>query len=334
MLRKNRLEEDKKLRYIEIINSNAEHLLGLIEDIIDISKIESGKVELSQDHVYVEEFFNDLRERFQPLKPQIDIRYDCGNVVSFMGDRVKLGQILSNLIGNALKFTLSGFIEYSVTIKDNSLVFKVRDSGSGIKKKDREKIFDRFVQGDRSIWMSRSGTGLGLSIAKAYIDKMGGKIWLDSKWGKGSTFWYSIPFVPVKTGSTKISVYDHDINRYDRRIKILVVEDNMPGLLLIEEIFKDMEVEIVHAGNGKEAVELASRYDFDIVLMDIKMPVIGGIEATRRIKAIIPDLPVVAVSAHAFTDEQEKAIQAGCSDYITKPVQKDELLRVISRIIK
>ena len=221
------------------------------------------------------------------------------------------------------------------------LIFKVQDTGSGIRKKDREKIFDRFVQGDRSIWMSRSGTGLGLAIVRAYVDKMGGKIWLDSKWGQGSTFWFSIPYVPSNVQNVPSHVQNRsktgsgdDKAVYDMKIKILVAEDDMPGFMLVEEILNERGAEIIHARNGKEAVDLAGRHDFDLILMDIKMPLMDGLEATRIIKSLKPGLPVVAVSAHAFTDEQERALQAGCNSYITKPLNKEELINVVSKILK
>ncbi len=341
LLKGDKLEEVKKHRYIEIINSNADHLLGLIEDIIDVSKIEAGNVELQKDPVYIDDLFRDIKTRFQSQNSQVEIRYDFENVGIFLGDRVKLSQILSNLIGNALKFTVKGFVEYSVARKDTMLIFKVQDTGSGIRKKDREKIFDRFVQGDRSIWMSRSGTGLGLAIVRAYVDKMGGEIWLDSKWGQGSTFWFSIPYVPSNVQNVPPHVQNwsktgsgDDNAVYDMKLKILVAEDDMPGFMLVQEILNERGAEIIHARNGKEAVDLAGRHDFDLILMDIKMPVMDGLEATRIIKSLKPGLPVVAVSAHAFTDEQERALQAGCNNYITKPLNKEELINAISKIPK
>jgi PAS domain S-box-containing protein len=334
LLKSDRLEEEKKNRYIEIINSNADHLLCLIEDIIDISKIETGNIEFHRDTVYIDELFRDLKTRFQAQNTRVEIRYDTNKVDIILGDRVKLSQILSNLIGNALKFTVKGFIEYTVARKDDMLIFKVQDTGTGIRKEDREKIFNRFVQGDRSIWMSRSGTGLGLAIARAYVDKMGGEIWLDSKWGQGSTFWFSIPYLQTDFKVPAVQQSGVDKTVFDMKFKILVAEDDAPGFMLIEEILNEKGAEITHARNGKEAVDHASRYDFDLVLMDIKMPVMDGLEATRIIKSIKPGLPVIAVSAHAFTDEQERALQAGCSNYITKPLYSEELISVISKVMK
>ena len=335
LLKKNKLTEGKKDKFIEIINSNAEHLLGLIEGIIDLSKIESGNVEISSETVDIEELFGELEERFSPLKPQLDMRFDNGAVKKFLGDRVKLDQILSNLIGNAVKFTVRGFIKCSVTREGDMLVFKVHDSGTGIRKKDQKKIFDRFVQGEHSIWMSRSGTGLGLSLVRAYLDKMGGKIWLDSIWQEGSIFWFSIPFSEVEDINAGEQGSDQEgLMASGRKINMLVAEDDMPGFFLIEEIFKGTGAKIVHAVNGREAVDLAGQFEFDIILMDIKMPVMNGIEATRIIKAINPRTPVIAVSAHAFISEQKKALQAGCDQYITKPLQSKELLETVRQLLE
>ncbi len=197
LLRRTQLDEKKKNRYIEMINSNAEHLLELIGDILDLSRLESGSIEIAHEQIQTEELFRDVAERFMHYKPEVEIRYDARSVTEFMGDKIKLNQILSNLVSNALKFTSHGFIEFSVKIDRGDLLFGVQDTGTGIRKDDQVRIFDRFVQGSHGIWMSRSGTGLGLSIAKAFVHKMGGDIWVESEWGRGSTFWFTVPFKPV-----------------------------------------------------------------------------------------------------------------------------------------
>ncbi len=324
-------DDERKEKYLEIITSNADHLLRLINDIIDISKIESGDIDLHEETVDIQKLFEELLKMFFDRKPEVEIRFPTVSVPNIICDRVKLSQILTNLLGNAIKFTSRGYVEYSVEIEGDSLVFSVADTGSGVSEEIKELIFDRFAQGDNSSRMSRGGTGLGLAIAKAYVEKMGGRIWVDSLPGKGSTFSFSIPYVPAKKKET-IKLKQEEL--IGRSMSILVAEDDILNYLFLEEIFSDLDVNIKHAANGKEAVELFKSEIFDLVLMDIKMPVMDGLEATRLIKSINSAVPVIAVSAHAFWSEQEKAFQAGCDDYITKPLRPEELKKKVNDRIK
>ena len=324
-------DEERKEKYLEIITSNADHLLRLINDIIDISKIESGDIDLHEETVDIQKLFEELLKMFFDRKPEVEIRFLTASVPDIICDRVKLSQVLTNLLGNAIKFTSQGYVEYSVKIEGDRLVFRVEDTGSGVLEEMKELIFDRFAQGDNSASMSRGGTGLGLAIAKAYVEKMGGSIWVDSLPGKGSTFCFSIPFVPAGERKT-IKLKQEEL--IGRSMNILVAEDDILNYLFLEEIFSDLDVNIKHAANGKEAVELFRSEKFDLVLMDIKMPVMDGLEATRKIKSINPQVPVIAVSAHAFWSEQEKAFQAGCDDYITKPLRPEELKKKVNDRIK
>ncbi len=331
LLKDRELSDEKKDEFIDIIKSNSDYLLGLIEGIIDISRVESGNVEIKWEKIDARELFRDLKERMQPLKPGLELRYNAGDTPLFISDRVKLNQVLSNLISNAIKFTSEGYVEYSLRKEKDTLLFSVEDTGTGIKEKDREKIFRRFVQGETSIWMSRQGTGLGLPLAKAYIEKLGGKMWVESNWGKGSTFWFTIPYISVEIHETEVSEPAGNTPSLDRSLNILVAEDDMAGYMLIEEILKNAGAEIVHAPNGREAVKLVSSREFDLVLMDIRMPVMNGLEATRKIKSINPKLPVIAVTANALKDEQEDAFQAGCDYYLSKPLQSEKLFDLIKK---
>jgi PAS domain S-box-containing protein len=334
LLKRNKLSPGKKTRYIETINANANHLLGLIEDLLDISQIESGNLQLSEEIIDIRQLFEDLHKRFQPLKPGIDINYQIKGIESFYGDRLKLNQILSNLIGNAVKFTVSGRIEYSVKKEKDFLIFNVQDTGSGIMKKDLEKIFERFAQGTNSVWLSRSGTGLGLALAKAYVEKMGGEISVVSEWGKGSMFLFSLPFKnPENIGAGLIgSIVRPGLSV--RKKKILVAEDDPSSFLLIGQIFEGTKNELVHASNGREAVDLFKNDVFDLILMDINMPVMGGLEATRVIKSINSEIPIIAISAHAFKSDKNLAFESGCDYYITKPLKVNDLMELVREVLK
>lgn len=326
LLKRDNIDKEKKGKYIDIITSNADHLLNLINDIIDISKIESGDIELHEEVVDLQLLFEDLIRMFYDRKPGVEIRFVSGNLPVIIIDKLKLTQVISNLIGNAIKFTDQGYVEYSVVKEDNMLVFGVEDSGQGIADKDKDIIFDRFAQGGYTPFMSRGGTGLGLAIAKAYTEKMGGRIWFNSIRGKGSTFYFSVPYVPAKAKEKKKTSAGIAI---ESSLTILVAEDDDLNYLFIEEVFSGYDIRIIHARDGNEAIKLCYKYKFDLVLMDIKMPVMNGLEATKIIKKMIPELPVIAVSAHAFWTDHEKAFDAGCDDYITKPLQPEELTRKI-----
>jgi len=331
LLQERRLEEDKKVKYLDIITTNADHLLRLIDDIIDISKIESGDIELHHEPVDIQQLFEEILKMFYDRKPWVQIRFISGSLPLVLCDRVKLAQILANLVGNAIKFTNQGYVEYSVTVDNDFLVFSVEDTGPGIPESQKDEIFNRFSQGDHASATSRGGTGLGLAIAKAYIEKLGGSVWLESLPGKGTTFFFSVPYIPTEKDIKRI-VKQEEIK--GRRLNLLVAEDDILNFLFIEEIFAGMDVNIKHAKNGKEAVKLCRTEQFDLVLMDIKMPVMNGLDAIRKIKSINPNLPVIAVSAHAFWSEQEKAFREGCDDYITKPLRPDELKRKINNLVQ
>lgn len=330
LLKQNDIDNEKRSKYIDIIASNADHLMGLIDDIIDISKIETGNIDINTEIVDLHKMFEDLFIMFYDRKPGVEIRFLNGKLNSIWCDKTKLSQILSNLIGNAIKFTDAGHVEYSVNKQDEMLVFSVEDTGTGITKDDGEKIFDRFAQGGNISGMNRGGTGLGLAISKGYIEKMGGKIWFESELGMGTVFKFSIPYIPSHEKVVKKTGTGDSI---ERELTILVADDDSMNCFFIEEIFSDSNINTVQAINGKEAVELCSEFDFDLVLMDMKMPVMDGIEATKKIKALKPYLPVLAVSANVFWLDREKALKAGCDDYITKPFKPDELCRKIRELI-
>jgi signal transduction histidine kinase/PAS domain-containing protein len=192
------LDEEKIGKYVEVINSNASHLLSLINDIMDISKIESGEIEIVNSKLNIDDIFAELNRMLQTEKPGVILKFIPAHLPEIMGDRLKITQVLCNLVSNALKFTDRGFVRCSAELQSDMVLFCVEDTGSGIKDKDKANIFDRFFQGEHKTWMSCSGTGLGLAIARAYIEMMKGRIWFDSEWGLGSRFYFTIPFLPLK----------------------------------------------------------------------------------------------------------------------------------------
>jgi CheY-like chemotaxis protein len=245
-------------------------------------------------------------------------------------DATKLTQILSNLIGNALKFTQQGYVHFGYTVKDNFLEFYVEDSGIGIPLDMQDVIFNRFRQVETLDARKFGGSGLGLSISKAYIEMLGGKIWITSELGKGSTFYFTIPYKKV---NKEISVHP-SINGLHFEFKtpktILVAEDEDSNFLLLEMLLSGMGINIIRAVNGLEAVELCKlNPQINLVLMDIKMPVMDGYEATLRIKEFNPNLYIIAQTAYSTEDDKNKAFASGCSDFMTKPLKREWLLTKI-----
>jgi signal transduction histidine kinase len=332
------LEETKE--FVEIINSSSRHLLTIIDDIVDISKIEAGQVSIASEKVDVNKLLRDiyiLYEKTVGLK-KINISLTCEHPedsVQTITDESRVRQIICNLLNNAIKFTAKGEIEFGYFIKGKFIEFFVRDTGIGIAREDQAIIFDRFRQLGPYNTRQYEGIGLGLSISKGLVEKMGGSIRVDSEEGKGSVFYFTLPYSEIS-----VSVSEKGRQRFTigtpvwEGKKILIVEDDENNYSYIEKILISTKVSILHAWNGKEAVDLLRRHsDISLILMDLKMPVMDGIEATRVIKRIKPEIPVIAQTALAFDDDRPKAFDAGCDGYITKPFQRDGLLEMISRFL-
>ncbi len=248
-----------------------------------------------------------------------------------ISDATKLTQILTNLVGNALKYTQQGYVNFGYTIKDNQLEFYVEDSGIGIPVDMHEKIFDRFRQVETTVAREFGGSGLGLSISKAYVEMLDGNMWLTSELDKGSVFYFTIPYKSAKPKQLSDIPSILELNfQSDTTKTLLIAEDEDSNFMLMKEMLSDSGLNIIRAVNGLEAVELCkSNPDSDLVLMDIKMPEMDGYEATTRIKEFRPDLPIIAQTAYTTEADRMKALACGCSDFISKPVNKNLLLAKI-----
>jgi PAS domain S-box-containing protein len=330
------LTQAERDSYVKIVNSSCDQLLHIINDIIDISKIEAGQIDLSETtfdlNLLLREILSfhseSVREKEIELL-SIPLSGFHGSDIIIRSDRTKLRQILDNLISNAIKFTKSGKITLRCFREEDYLFFEVEDTGIGIQKEHQEAVFHRFFQAETSLSRAQSGTGLGLSITKAYVELMGGKIWLRSEPGMGSTFGFSVPYKKyISEEKLTNPVQVHDFSGIHPTV--LVVEDEEINRLYIAEILKKVTT-TVFAKTGMEALEKLDQHpEIDLILMDIKLPDINGLELTRIIKAMKPDIRVVAQSAYALAGDKEKAFEAGCSGYITKPLKRDSLLDLIS----
>lgn len=257
--------------------------------------------------------------------------------VTLETDREKLFAIISNLIKNALKYTSVGTIEFGYTLQGNMLEFYVKDTGIGIPKNRQEAIFERFVQADIEDTKAMEGAGLGLTIAKLYTEMLGGKIWVESTIDKGTTFYFTLP---AKKTLNKLDFENKKATNSNliisvdktKKLKILVAEDEKFAFEYLEIILEDISSKVLHAKNGIEAVTITKENtDLDLILMDIKMPHMNGFEATKAIRKFNKKAIIIAQTAFAFPDDRKKALEAGCNEYISKPIVLDKLKEVLAQ---
>lgn len=349
MIRSTSLSEKRREYYINIINKSCNQLLAIINDILDISKIETDQVKVFSNTVNINQLINDLLvlAEEQMLGNNITISANKAlpdDACEIITDLEKLKQILNNLINNALKYTVDGSVEFGYQMKPDEIEFYVKDTGIGIPKDIQKTIFERFVRGENHLTGKHGGTGLGLTICKAYIELLGGRIWLESQIDVGTTFFFTLPYnrqnlqpddkdFQQKTPKRKTTAVSEQMKEQNLP-HILIVEDEEINSFYIEELLNDYNVEISHANNGKEAVDIYSNnQNIDLILMDIKMPVMDGYQATRNIRKINDTIPIVALTAYTMLTDRKKALQAGCNDHITKPVKPDRLINVISKYL-
>ena len=324
--------------FVETITRSSNQLLAIVSDIIEISNIEAGILKIYKNEFNLNPLLDKLYKQFNPnaLEKGIEFRYETAFADTkdyIQTDSSKLSQILSNLLNNAFKFTTKGQISFGYNQKNDHLGFYISDTGIGIAEDQYSNIFERFYQVESSVSRQYEGTGLGLPISKAYVELLGGEIWLTSEKGKGSVFYFNIPF--TQTGRSELSdkkVVKPEIAVINHKKTVLVAEDEETNYFLMVELLSSLNINLIHARNGKEAVGICeSDKQVDLVLMDIKMPVMDGYEATMIIKNLRPGLPVIAQTAYAFESDREKAINAGFDDYISKPFKRESLISVIKK---
>jgi|GEM_PF-1479471 len=328
-------------KYTHIITKSGEHLLNLIDDIIDISKIEAGLLKVEKHIIDLDALCEttlfQFNENDKVKNGAVELRLvKPENEIGFINtDQTKLKQVLINLIYNALKFTKSGFIELRYkTTKNDSVLFEVEDTGIGIPKDKLKDIFDRFMQVNMNEVSKSSGAGLGLSLCKSYVKLIGGEIWVKSTEGDGSTFSFEIPYEPAEINLPEVNHPIESISPLKSKPTILIAEDDDDSFLFFETIMQKSGFNFIHVNNGEEAVDRAKTdTSIDLVMMDVRMPVMDGLSATRIIKSFRPDLPVIAQTAHAMDGDRQKAMEAGCDDYIPKPVKRDVLLDKINKLL-
>jgi PAS domain S-box-containing protein len=325
-------------KFSEIIRNRCDDLLNIINDILDISKIESGLLSINYENCDLRCLFNELHAFFEEQQKRMDkqeisltFEPESNTNYTFKSDKVKVKQILINLISNAFKFTEKGSIKCGCRIEGEQLLFHVSDTGVGIPSDKHEFIFERFAQINQLPQKNTGGTGLGLSIVKGLVKLLGGKVWLESEPGKGTTFYFSIQY---EKSAIEVSTTDSDIieiNTCNSNKTILIIEDDFYNSELLKEIFSKQGFNILSTRTGQDAIKIAINYSIDLILMDIRLTDITGYEVIRQIKQHKPNIKIIAQTAYAAIDEREKAIQNGCIDYISKPAKRDELLLLVNK---
>ncbi len=332
------IDEAKQREYVQIINTNGLQLLSIINDIVEISKIDTGQISISTIKFSVNEVLREFEKTFFPLALSKGISFQVHTKLTdkesvIYSDDYKLKQILNNLLLNALKFTAKGTISVGCSRSNNFLEFYVKDTGVGIPQRYFDSIFERFRQVDNAIHESRKGIGLGLPISKAYVEILGGKIWVNSEEGEGSEFFFTIPYNKPEGGNEKVS--DMENKKFDWTSKtFLVAEDDYPSFFYLKELLVSTNAKVIRAENGEEAISICkANPEVDLVLMDIKMPGVNGHQATIEIKKIRKDLPIIAQTAYALSSDKEEALNCGCDLYISKPIEKEKLFLAIQQLI-
>ncbi len=336
MLNDDQLSEGNRKKYVEIINNNGKMLMSLIDDVIDFAKIEARQIKILQQEFSLNMLLTQVHSSFlseslrkEPKGVKLKIRKSLSNDDCYIqSDPNRVRQVLTNLVGNAFKFTKEGYIEFGYSApKDNILEFFVRDTGIGIPEDKIDLIFERFVQADYSRSRKYSGSGLGLAISQGFVELLGGKMWAKSKENQGSVFYFSIPYLPAKKKTLEEIESKKPKAEYNWEGKLfLVAEDDMFSYKLLEGFLKKTGADILHAEDGSQAVDMCKKNnDINLILMDVQMPEMNGLEATKIIKKLKKSLPIIAQTANAIAEERQKCFEAGFDDFVTKPINISEL---------
>ena len=334
---------DERMKYMEIIESNNTRLMALIDDILDISRVEAGEISIKKSMTNLNDLCRDLKNIFKFRCPDtVQLEWSEPNMkVALNTDQNRITQVFSNLISNALKHTTRGSVTYGYRLLNDGteVEFFVTDTGTGIAQEDLNNIFDTYFSRDAEV---QNGYGLGLSLCKTIVEKLGGKISVQSKVGEGSTFHFILPFegtIGGKARNTRITTNNSRTIRATTKTNlqdaplIVVAEDEDSNYELVR-IVLSKRYRLVRAHNGIEAVTSCEDERPDLVLMDIRMPEMNGLDATRIIKEVNHDIPVIALSAYAFDENIREAMAAGCDEFMAKPFRVEDLLDTVEKYIK
>jgi PAS domain S-box-containing protein len=339
LLKSGKLNKQKQQEYTNNILEKGNQLLQIINDIIDVSKIEANQLNINKSRFSLNRLFDEIYQDFEDeieKNEQIEliINREVKNGHYIYMDKTRVKQILSNLLSNAFKYTDKGKIltGYQLLDKDN-ILFYVKDTGIGVDKKKQDIIFDSFRKSDNSTTRLYGGTGLGLSISKALVELMGGKIWVESELNQGASFYFTLPYNPAYKVSEEQNMEEEKSYNWKNK-NILIVEDDELSFEYLKELLKETQANILHAKDGQSAIDYCKRDNsIDLVLMDIQLPGIDGNTATQKIREFDQEIPVIAQTAYALEEEKKKILQAGCNDYVSKPINEEKLYEKINNYL-
>jgi signal transduction histidine kinase/ActR/RegA family two-component response regulator len=339
LLKEPKHSEDEQRMFIEIIEKSGERMLNIINDLISISKIESRQMDIYFSKTNINEqldfLYNFFKLEAKQKNLKLIVKHALPNKESeIITDKEKLYAILTNLIKNSLKFTNSGSIEFGYKVEEEKYLFYVKDTGIGVAENKQKTIFERFVQANSSMSSVYEGAGLGLAISKAYVEMLGGEIWVESKPEKETCFYFTLPVkTETECNNDKTPEKDTILINEGSAVTILIAEDDETSLFYLKHVLKTCNVKILVAKTGEEAVEMCRQFNqIELVLMDISMPVIDGYVAAQIIKGFRSELPIIAQTAFALASEKEKYSDT-FDDYITKPIKADELKQKIRKYL-
>jgi len=329
-------DEQERSKYVKLITKSSEYLLHLINDVLLYSRLQSEEIPIRLSVIELDVFIQNLYDTFKMTGIKEDINFykwisgDCKKL-SIMGDHEKIWEILTILTSNALKYTESGEVKIGCKTKNNRIHFYIEDTGIGIPDNEKNKIYDRFYRAVNVQSTNTGGTGLGLSIVKELVDLMKGDIEVWSTEGKGSCFNFSIPLLVAESESVEAPL-NTEMPLKMKDMIVLIAEDDAYNYMYLYELMKDCVARIDHALTGQEAIIFESKNHYDLILMDIKMPVMNGNEAIKQIKVGNPDIPIIVQTAYAQSEEKEETMKAGADAYLVKPIDQNELKKIISSI--
>ncbi len=342
-LNQNELSHQKHEYYTRIIQNSAKQLLHIIDDILEISTLGTKQVKIAPSVFFLNDLLMELFSvhNLKAREKKIHLYFKKGlkdKDSTIKTDQPKLVKILDNLIENAIKYTMEGFVEIGYHTTDRNVLLYVKDTGIGINPKNHQMIFERFSQEEKEITKKHGGLGLGLAIANENVELLGGKISLDSEKGKGSTFYVTIPNVLIDSNEVTEESSIESIPNSSKNYTILIAEDEEINYLYLEVLFEQksaQDFKLIHAKNGKEAYDLCCmNKNIDLVLMDIKMPIMNGHEASEKIKSQLPNLPIIAQTAYSTESDRELALNHGCDDFISKPIDEDNLFTMVYKHLR
>ena len=344
LLLEDNLPRETKEEYLEHINYNSEKLLQIIGDIIDLSRLSSSQIEITYEEAslssLVKEVIDEgriiIKHTDKPIALNLKNKAVASNDLIFT-DRVWLKRVLNHLLDNAIKFTLDGSIELTYSVENNDVIFSVKDTGIGINKENLGRIFEEFSQEVGGHHRPFEGLGVGLTLAKEVVERMGGKITVRSEKGMGSEFSFNIPYRPAGTKTRHTTLIDDNpLRSIDwRNRKCLLVDDNKDVLIYLNRILVDTGIAILTARSGNEAIEIIkSDRTIDVIILDMQMPEMNGIEATKEIKKIRGNLPIIAQTAFVFENDTDIILEAGCDACLIKPIRREHLITVMSSFIR